>query len=265
MTNSQYPSSIREINVLPIDEKVNIYKTLIPPWILSEFGIDTHTLTKNNREVVSFRFPPSSRTVEISVKNESKDIDPILYLNMTDTLNNQILVLLVQVNDINSLRFNTDIDEHGVPTNLGTSSRNISAEVSAMEYGLAPGQIRSGLRSFRKTVPIFETFVKYIGHDMFFIEPLAYHNAIIFERYGFNYLRGLSDMKRIHQEFQPDGEYYKKLDDSNPFRKSNAWKTIRGRSWAIHDGILGYSFSEFQMYKRLGIDAGINTFPDAIW
>lgn len=265
MTNSRYPSSIREINDLPVDEKIKIYKTLIPAWILSDFGIDSETLQKNDQLAVSFRFPSNSRSVEISARNEVGDLDPILYLNMTDTLNNQILVLLVQVNDINAPRFNTDIDDQGNPTNFGTASRNLTAEVSAMEYGLAPGQIRQGLRSFRKTVPIFEDFVRRMGHDMFFIEPLAYHNAIIFERYGFNYLRGLGEMRRIHQEFQPDGEYYNKLDGSTPFRSKNAWKTIRGRSWAIHDGILGHAFTDFQMYKQLDKNAGINTFPDAIW
>jgi len=184
---------------------------------------------------------------------------------MADTFNNQLLVLLVQVNDPNAPRFNTDQDEQGNPTNFGTSSRNLPAEKAAMAYGLAPGQVRAGLRSFRKTVPIFEDFVSRMGHDIFFIEPLAYHNAIIFERYGFNYLRGLSEMKHINQEFQPDGEYYSKLTDINPFRHTDSWNSVRGRSWAIHDGILGHSYTGFQMYKRLGKDAGINTFPDALW
>lgn len=265
MTASRYPTSIREINDLPETEKVAIYKTLIPSWIYSDFGIDIDTLTKNNHQVITFRFPSGSRAIEISVKSNIYDIDPILYLNMTDTFNNQLLVLLVQVNDPNMPRFHTDVDEEGNSTNFGTSSRNIPAEMAAMEYGLAPGQIRAGMRSFRKTVPIFEDFVANMGHDMFFIEPLAYHNAIVFERYGFNYLRGLSEMERINQQFQVNGEYYNRLDDKNPFRQTSAWKTIRGRSWAIHDGILGYPYTGFQMYKRLGIQSGVNTFPDGIW
>jgi hypothetical protein len=265
VTISQYPTSIREINDLPEGEKVNIYRTLIPTWILHDFGIDSDTFMKNNHKLITFRFPSGSRAIEITVKRDIGDIDPLLYLNMADTFNNQLLVLLVQVNDPNAPRFDTDIDEHGNPTNFGTTSRNIPVEVAAMEYGLAPGQIRSGLRSFRKIVPIFEEFVKHMGYDMFFIEPLAYHNAIVFERYGFSYLHGLSEMERINQKFQINGEYYKKLDDNNPFRKTNAWKTIRGRSWAIHDGILDHAYTGFRMYKRLGKNAGINTFPDAIW
>jgi hypothetical protein len=134
-----------------------------------------------------------------------------------------------------------------------------------MQAGLAPGQVRAGLRAFRHSVPIFEDFVRNMGLELFLIEPLSYHNAIIFERYGFSYIRGYQEMVKINQEFQPDGTLYQKLNPTNPFRQIDAWKTIRGRSWAIHDGILGHPFTGFQMYKRVGIHAGVNTFSDAQW
>lgn len=265
MPTDYTPTSIRELNNLPIERKNSIYSTLIPGWVYTDYSIDRNSFEKDGHKVIIFRYPSGSRAVEITVKNKGQDRDPLLYLNMADTFNNQLLVLLVQVNNPHSPRFNTDIDEQGNPTNFGTTSRNIPAEKAAKEFGLAPGQIRQGLRSFRATVPIFEEFVSNLGHDMFFIEPLAYHNAIVFERYGFSYLRGLSEMNHIHQEFQPEGEYHRKLNVSNPFRDKEAWKTVRGRSWAIHDGILGHSFTGFQMYKRIGIDAKVNTFPNAIW
>jgi len=134
-----------------------------------------------------------------------------------------------------------------------------------LQAGLAPGQVRQGLRAFKQSIPHFEKFVKNMGHALFLIEPLAYHNAIVFERYGFNYIRGYSEMTRIHQEFQPGGSLHARLTADNPFRHPDAWKSIRGRSWAIHDGILGHPFTGFQMYKRVGIHAGINTFPHAEW
>jgi len=265
LTNNKFPSSIREINDLDKDAKESIYRTLIPDWIYRDIGIDNKTLTKNGHRVVSFRYPQGSRALEITVKNEAKDIDPVMYLHLADTFTNQLLVLLVQVNDPTAPRFNTDRDEEGNITNFGTVGRNIPAELAAMEYGLAPGQIRPGLRSFRRTVPIFEEFVANMGHDLFFIEPLAYHNAIVFERYGFNYLRGLNEMRHIDTQFRPDGEYFQRLNDNNPFRTSSAWRSIRGRSWAIHDGILGHPFTGFQMYKRIGKDSGVNTFENAVW
>lgn len=262
-----WPHSIREINNLPADTKHTLYKTLLPDWLFSLYGVDRQTLhiPAQTYPVVRFRCPAGSRAMEIIVKRKASDFDPILYLNMADTFNNQLLVLLVVVNNPDSPRYNTDIDQHGNPTQYGTTSRNIPAEIDALEAGLAPGQVRKGLRVFRQFVPMFEAFVSRMGHDIFLIEPMAYHNAIVFERYGFNYLRGYRAMVEIDHEFRPGGEFYAKLTDDNVFRKIDAWKTVRGRAWAIHDGILGHPFTGFQMYKRVGTDAGVNTFPDAIW
>jgi len=267
LTEQLWPGSIREINSLPEAEKNAIYRHLLPTWLVDRYDVEhEHPLvgTHNDPQII-FRCPDGSRALEISVKRRASDMDPMLYLNMADTFNGQLLVLLVVVNDPDSPRFNTDIDQDGNRTHFGTVTRNKPAEVAAMKAGLSPGQIRKGLRAFKDTLPTFEQFVSKMGHDMFFIEPLAYHNAITFERYGFNYLRGRAEMNNIHEEFQPGGPLHFRLTDENVFRQVDAWKTVRGRSWAIHDGILGHPFTGFQMYKRVGIDADINTFPDAIW
>lgn len=260
-----YPSAIRSINALPQEEKIAIYRDLLPDWLFDTYHIDRETLTVDGHQVVHFRCPQGSRALEVSIRRHPADVDPMFYLHMADNFYNQVTVLLVVVNDPDSPRFNTDVDQQGNRTHLGTLSRNIPAELAAMRAGLAPGQVRTGLRVFRQLVPVFENFIAKMGHDLFLIEPLAYHNAIIFERYGFNYLRGRLEMVRIHQEFQPGGTLHQALTDDNPFRGREAWRSIHGRSWAIHDGILGHPFTGFQMYKRLGVDAGVNTFPDGIW
>ena len=262
---SGWPTSIRGVNDLPDAEKTAIYKTLLPQWLFTNYDVDPDTLAVGGEKVVYIRYPKGSRAMELIVRRRPTDLDPMLYLNMADTFNNQLLVLLVVVNDLDSPRFNIDVDGHGNPTHLGTVSRNLPAEKAAMAAGLAPGQIYRGLRTFKQSVPLFEQFVQNLSHDMFLIEPLAYHNAIVFERYGFNYIRGQSEMVRIHEEFQPGGELYQKLLPEKSFRQPDAHKTVRGRSWAIHDGILGHSFTGFQMYKRIGLDAHVNTFPDAQW
>jgi hypothetical protein len=261
----EWRSSIFEINRLEEDSKLAIYRTLIPEWVYSDYGVDPKTLTTEGKSVVRFRCPTGSRALEISVRRRASDSDPMLYLNMVDTFNYQLLVLLVVVNDPTSTRYNTDVDEDGNSTQLGTLGRNLEMEEAAMRAGLAPGQVRSGLRVFKQTLPLFERFVANMGHDLFLIEPLAYHNAIIFERYGFAYVRGLQEMQRIQREFMPGGELHQRLTPANPFRGLDAWRSVRGRAWAIHDGILGHPFTGFQMYKRLGIHAGISTFPDFIW
>ncbi len=260
-----WPTSIRGINALPEPDRRSIYRTLLPEWIFGEFNIDPQTLTRNGYPTVHFRDPAGSRAVEISVKRNPADHDPILYLHMADTFNNQLLVLLVLVNDPDAPRYSIDVDSHGNPTHFGTSGRNKYAEQEAMKAGLAPGQVRAGLRAFKRSVPLFEEFVRNMGHELFLIEPLSYHNAIVFERYGFNYIQGRSEMIRIHEGFQPGGVLHQKLTPENPFRHPDAAHTVRGRSWAIHDGILGHPFTGFQMYKRVGVDAGVNTFPDAKW
>jgi acetoin utilization protein AcuC len=193
------------------------------------------------------------------------DPDPLFYLHMADTLNFQISLLLLVVNDPESPRFNVDVDENGRPTRFGTLRRNIPEELRAMEYGLAPGQVRAGLRLSHKAVPTLERFISRTGHDLVIIDPLYYHNAVVYEKYGFAYFQGRRRMEWINEGLRPGGEFFERLDGSTPFRPPDAWKSIRGRSWAIHDGVLGEPFGEIHMYKRVGHQAGVNTFPDGVW
>jgi hypothetical protein len=97
------------------------------------------------------------------------------------------------------------------------------------------------------------------------IEPLTYNNAITYERYGFAYFQGRQRMEWIDRALRPGGEHFDRFDGATPFRKPDAWRSIRGRSWAIHDGLLGEPFGDIRMYKRVGHHAGINTFPDGAW
>jgi hypothetical protein len=261
----RWPTSIREINDLPWEEKTAIYRSLVPDWVYPMLDIDLGGSATQGADMVRVRCPAGSNSVEISVYQSPGADEPTLYLHMGDTFNGQLVVLLVVVNDPSSPRFNIDVDEQGRSTFLGTRGRNVSEEIRAMKAGLVPGQVRRGLRIFRPVLPVFEQFIRHVGHDLYFIEPLFYHNAIAFERYGFAYSRGLQKMKKIHREFLPGGSLYVRLDSSTPFRSPEAWETISGRSWAIQDGILGEPFDEIQMYKRVGRLAGVQTFPDAKW
>ncbi|NDJ62119.1 MAG: hypothetical protein GYB67_13405 [Chloroflexi bacterium] len=265
MAQMLWPSSIREINDLQEAEKLAIYRTILPDWLFTHYGVDRQTLTVDGQCVVWFRCPPGSRVLEVTVRRRATDLDPMLYLNMADTFNYQLLVLLMVVNNPDAPRYNIDVDQEGNSTQLGTTSRNLAAEAAALRAGLAPGQVRAGLRVFGRAVPVFEAFIERMGHDVFFIEPLAYHNAVLFERYGFSYVRGHKEMVWIHQEFQPGGELHQKLTPDNIFRPPDAWRRVRSRSWAIHDGILGHPFTGFQMYKRIGHHSSVNTFPDGHW
>ncbi|MCD4687115.1 MAG: hypothetical protein K8S97_14400 [Anaerolineae bacterium] len=260
-----WPTSIRAINDLPRAQKLAIYQSVIPDWVYEKLGINRADHTIRGTEVVHIRCPAHSNVMELSICGTPESDERLLYLHMGDTFTSQLIVLLVVINDPQSPRYNVDVDEHGQPTQLGVDSRHVPEERRAMQAGLAPGQVRRGMRVFRTVVPDFERFVTRMGHDLFFIEPLFYHNAITFERYGFAYSRGIQKMKIIHQEFSPGERLHAQLDGSTPFRSPDAWRTISGRSWALHDGILGEPFTGVQMYKRVGVDAGICTFPDARW
>lgn len=264
-TPSNWPDSIRGINDLAEPAKLAIYRTLLPDWVFPTFGIDPVDHTIRGVRVVHIRCPAGSSSVEISVYNAPESTEPALYLHMGDSFNAQLVVFMVVINDPTSPRYNVDRDEDGRPNQLGLERRNMPEEIRAMQAGLAPGQVRRGLRAFRTMLPAFEAFVRAMGHALFFIEPLFYHNAITFERFGFSYAHGLQLMKTIHQEFLPGGGLHQRLDGSTPFRSPDAWRSVTGRSWALHDGLLGRPFTGVQMYKRVGYDAQVETFPGARW
>jgi hypothetical protein len=153
----------------------------------------------------------------------------------------------------------------GSMTRFGTLKRNLDAEKAAMDANLSPGQVRHGLRLLSPAIKTFEQFVASLGHEIYFVEPLYYHNAVIFERYGFTYQIGRKLMERIESGFADGGDLNMLLNDSSHFRSKKAAHSIRLRSWAIHDGILGEPFTNVTMYKRVGKSAGITTCPSCIW
>ena len=255
-------SSIRQINGLPDQVKRTLYRSLIP-----ETCLEKHGATSQNGDCLSFQIRCREHTglVEIDVRYTAQPADPMLYVQMADTANGQLEVILVVVNDPAAPRFDVDRDWKGECTKLGTLTRNIPAEIEAMNAGLAPGQVRRGLRLSKELVPAMERFCASLGKDRFFIEPLAYHTAIMFERYGFAYMIGQTRMEQIHDGFKPGGELYARLDGSTPFRQPGFDKSVRGRSWAIHDGILDEQWTNVKMYKRIAHHAGVCTFPNAIY
>jgi hypothetical protein len=258
-------SSIAALNRLPDDEKFEIYSRFIPSELINKFNLDPSFRQLLEKDFLEIKCKPGRTDVVLELRHEPHFVDPVLYAHLTDTMNGQIHVLLYIVNDPFSERFNTDRMPDGTPTEFGVFRRNIEEEVKAMNAGLAPGQVRRGLRMLRDAVHAFEQFVENLGHDVYFIDPLSYHNAIVFERYGFNYQQGKKKMESIHEGFASGGAYHSQLDHSTPFRIPPFSSSIRGRSWAIHDDILGEPFTDVVMYKALGEHAGLETFPGAVW
>ncbi len=257
--------SIHDLNQLQQRVKERLYSLLIPDRVFGKFGIDRENFTNREGErVVEINGPARSTFAIIEVREHPGDQDCIFFLEIEDTAFFKIDINFLIINDPRGPRFNTDQDEVGRRTKFATVRRNIPEEIRAMQAGLAPGQVRKGLRLLRYFVPRAAAFVHAMGQDMIIAEPLAYNNAIIFESYGFNYIRGRRKMDEINEGFQPGGEYFEKLDGSTPFRQPGMEKTVRGRAWAIHDGVLGEPWRGIEMYRRTE-PSDVCTFPDCVY
>lgn len=254
--------NIHALNQLRSDIKEKVYSLFIPDKVFNEFGIDPADFTNESGErVVKLITPRQAGFAIVEVREHPEDRDCIFFLEIADTPFFKVEITFLIVNDPRSPRFNTDIDDAGRRTKFGTARRNIPEEVRAMRAGLAPGQIRHGLRLLRDFMPRTLMCLSAMGQDMLVAEPLAYHDAIIFENYGFHYIRGRKKMDAIDAGFRPGGELFAKLDGSTPFRMPGAEKTVRGRSWAIHDGIMGDVWKDIEMYRAVDTPASVCTFP----
>ena len=139
----------------------------------------------------------------------------------------------------------------------------------ALADGLAPGQVRRGLGLLRHILESMDAFCLLLDAEFYLVEPLFYHSALQYERHGCDYFMGRDRMEEIHASFAPGGRLCARLDDSTPFRRRGFEATIRGRSWAIHDGVLGQPFCDgasgvnVKMYRVPGRAASVSTFPHA--
>jgi hypothetical protein len=263
--------SIATLNRLPKEERDRTYLQLVPQSVFERFRIDPRTLLNQHGErVVRGIFPPEENFGCIEVKYRAGDKDCIFSCQVSlESFMESLHLDFLIVNDPFSERFNVDVDELGRDTLYGTRSRNIPEEIRAMEAGLAPGMVRRGLRLMGEFAKCLDIFMSTLGLKSITTDAFFYHNAILWEKYGFVYFRGGKEMESIHKEFQPGGLLYEKLDGSTPFRKEEMEKTIRGRSWAIYDGVYLDAFDkEWEspiMYKIQGKDFKVNTFPGQIY
>jgi hypothetical protein len=199
---------------------------------------------------------------------EVEQPDPALLVDVEMSPLSVPELAFVQITDPTGPRFAIDRDLDGRDTLFGTASRNIPEETRAMQAGLAPGQVRRGLRLLSGVLDSMASFCALLGKEIYLIEPLFYHSAILYERRGCGYLMGRDVMGQIHAGFSEGGVLMKALDGSSHFRRAEAAGTVRGRSWALHDGVIdglwgGAGVGSLKMYRAAGRPAGIATFPDA--
>ena len=251
-----FPSTISGLNKLPDGEKREVYTRIIPPELLTMFNIQPDLLDNEGRDLLSLICPANSSSAELALFHEFGAEDPILFGHLTDTIHGQIHILLYGMNDVRRQRYDVDRLPDGTKTSFGTNQRNLEAELAAFNAGLAPGQIYRGPHLFRESLRQFESFAACMNQELFFVEPLFYHVAIIFEKFNFHYQTGKRFMERIDAGFSPGGDLIELLNENEPFRSPGAEDQIRLRSWAVHDNILGKPFTGVTMYKYVEEEAG---------
>jgi hypothetical protein len=267
--DSQLPITLKHINALPEKIKRRIYRNLLPPDILSRFGVHPITWQGSDGEArVRLRAQEGEGVAHLWAWASNDPNDEFFRLEIADNAYDGIDIHLLLLNDPNSPRFQTDYDEAGNPTLFGTARRNLAEEENAMQAGLAPAQIRNSLGGSQSVFKQIDAFLATLGHQAYFLEPLTYASAWVFERRGFAYVRGHKLMDDIHREFQTGGRLDRALDGSTPFRQSGQGRSVRGRAWAIQDGVLdaiGARWDNLRMIKQVGRNAGVETFPGATY
>lgn len=261
----QLLSSISRVNLLPEQEKETLYAGLLPLRLLTLLQIDQASLCNPAGEkLVRVIAPEGLNFIRIEVRQRPVDNDLVFFAELADTQFHQLELAFCIICNPAAPRFAVDVTEEGAVNYFTSHGRNLPEELKAMSAGLFPNQTRMGMRLFGDFFPLVERFADSLGFEMIVAEPLSYDNAIRYERYGFDYLTGKRLMLEIDREFHPGGTLLQRLDSSTPFRIPGMERTVRGRSWAIHDGIMDEPWDEVRIYKMIGVHAGLNTFPDRL-
>jgi hypothetical protein len=263
-SSSGFPlTSLSAVNRLQQRERESIYSTLLPRRLLNLLNITPESSSPDsNKQLIQIVAPEGLNFVRINVRANRDDRDSVFFAELTDTQFHQMELAFCIICDPAAPRFAVDVTEAGAVNYFASHGRNLPEELRAMHAGLFPNQTRRGLQMFSEFFQLVEQFTDRLGMEMIVAEPLTYDNAIRYEKYGFDYLTGRRKMVEINTEFQRGGKLFRRLDGSSPFRQPGMEKSVHGRSWAIHDGIMDEPWDGIQIYKMIGVHAGLNTFPD---
>jgi hypothetical protein len=255
--------TLRDINTLDQREKELIYRGILPPRLFERFAISPETFKGTDGErKVRFIAPEGLGFLRIEVRLAPDARDCVFFLEIADTQFHQMELAFCIINDPSSPRYDVDVDSTGRDNSFATLGRNIPEEIRAMEAGLFPNQTHRGLRMFPEFLELFTRFVDSLGMELIIAEPLSYDNAIRYEKYGFDYITGKRLMQEINEGFREGNIYHRRLDGSTPFRCPGFERSVLGRSWAIHDGILDSPWDGLRIYLQVGRDAEVDTFPE---
>ena len=271
-------TSLLGLNALPHGVREQLYLRLIPDELLARYGVDRRGLGDASApHLVRITATEDKPWARVELRASAEDRDPVLLIDIGMSAFDAPELSLVQINDPEAPRFGIDRDDEGHDTLLGTGARNLPEEERALTAGLAPGQVRLGLRMLGRVLERMDAFCRLLGRDFYLVEPLFYHSALLYERHGCDYFLGRDLMEEIHAGFLPGGRLDRRLDGASCFRNPALAGLVRGRSWAIHDGVLaeasraagvepsGDGWSGVKMFRVPGRPASVSTFPGGAW
>src|SRR4029453_3867047 len=150
--------SLQEINVLPREVSEALYVRLVPEELLHRFGSAPAPPCSpgGGRRGGPGRPPPAKPWARVEVRSSSEDRDPALLVDVEMSPLSVPELAFVQITDPSGPRFAIGRDPDGRDPRFGTASRNIEEERRAMGDGLAPGQVRRGLRLLSRVLDAME-------------------------------------------------------------------------------------------------------------
>jgi hypothetical protein len=226
--NGKSFASLRAVNALPPEIKARVYASLIPPDLFSFYQVDPVSfLDRGGQTALQVDCPPGQGRVKLHLKRSASETDPVVFIQLSDTLYDQVEFEWVILNDPDSERFQIHASGRNQFLPPGSENRNIPEEIRAMEAGLAPGQIRKGLRKFPEIMDRLETFLMELNLHLVYGYPYAYHNAIELERIGYFYGTGKEQMVDIDRDFNRAGNCLTGWMDRLP-SDGQAWKRRSG-------------------------------------
>lgn len=259
-------AKIARLNLLPPRDKITVYTTLVPPSLFPRFGIDKESgANEKGENCLTVDAPEGGAEASVKLVRSTQDRDPLFYIEVSETRDLvQMSWDFIKINDPDSPRFDTDVTPDGKNRWLNWETRNLAEESKSMGYGLAPGQARRGMRLTGELMGCLDDFCRMTGFKSIALEALFYHNAIVYERHGFRYFQGEPVMRAINEDYLEGGRLHRLLNGSE-YRRSGFERSIRGRSWAIHDGILedaGFdAWRPPKMYRMVAKRFEVDTAP----
>lgn len=248
------PATLYHLNCLPDAVKKRLYRLLVPPALLTRLNI--HPVTWHGihtQRKLTLHAPAGSAAVRLTVETPTEAVGQLFCLELQDQHTSGLELNQLAIQDPTAPCL--PLPAPGAPDKVAEQ---------ALWAGLAPGQRARGLGMAGLVLQQIEAFATLLGQGAYTVQPLTYSAAWLFERHGFAYTRGHSLMNTIHREFQVGGRLQQALDGSTPFWQPAQAHTVRGRAWAIEDGILttlDKAWRDVQMIKLCGRHAQVNTLP----